>query len=346
MDIFDENHPWLDHPGALIAALPALLGFVPEKSMVLVTVDRGGLACAMRADLSDDALVVARQLADAAVSSAPDMAVMIFIDEAGASCRMCNDDYRKLCEAVRVALDANGIVMWAAHVVDRVADGGRWHCVDGCGNAGLVDDPSSSLLAAEAVLNGRRLYACRDDLVDVVAATDSERARGLIALIEGATHAGGSRPATAAGRDVEHVIAAATDLATGGSVADADIARIACALVDPRVRDTLYALCVGRTSAQAEALWSMLARVLPPPWRAEALVLLAFAAYTRGDGPLAGVSLAAALQCSPEHRMAQMLDQALQTGMRPERIRELARTGYRMARQIGVNLPPFGLKAC
>ena len=38
----------LNRPGVLIAALPAVLGFVPEKSLVLVTVDRGemGWLCA------------------------------------------------------------------------------------------------------------------------------------------------------------------------------------------------------------------------------------------------------------------------------------------------------------
>jgi hypothetical protein len=95
-------------------------------------------------------------------------------------------------------------------------------------------------------------------------------------------------------------------------------------------------------------LWALLARTLPEPWRVEALVLLAFSAYARGDGPLAGVSLEAALRCNPNHRMAGMLDQALQSGMRPEQIRELAFTGYRLAKQLGVELPPrrtFGRRA-
>ena len=35
-----------------------------------------------------------------------------------------------------------------------------------------------------------------------------------------------------------------------------------------------------------------------------ALVLLAFSAYARGDGPLAGVSLEEALRCDATHRMA------------------------------------------
>jgi hypothetical protein len=97
---------------------------------------------------------------------------------------------------------------------------------------------------------------------------------------------------------------------------------------------------VGDSAGAAESLWAELARALPPPWRAEALVLLAFSAYVRGDGPLTGVALDAALCCDPEHRMAGMLDTALQSGMRPEQIRELALSGYRQADRLGVRLPP------
>jgi hypothetical protein len=46
--------------------------------------------------------------------------------------------------------------------------------------------------------------------------------------------------------------------------------------------------------------------------------------------------------------MAGMLDTALQSGLRPERIRDLAITGYKLARRLGVRLPPrrsFGRRA-
>jgi hypothetical protein len=46
--------------------------------------------------------------------------------------------------------------------------------------------------------------------------------------------------------------------------------------------------------------------------------------------------------------MAGMLDTALQSGLRPEKIRDLAITGYRLADQLGVQLPPmrtFGRQA-
>ena len=134
----------------------------------------------------------------------------------------------------------------------------------------------------------------------------------------------------------------------GSEPAEEELAEVACALTDVAVRDTLYALAVGADAAAAESLWAALSRVLPDPWRAEALTLLAFSAYARGDGPLAGISLEAALRSDPGHRMAGMLDTALQSGMRPEQIRELAGTGFRLAARLGVRLPPrrsAGLRA-
>ena len=220
-----------------------------------------------------------------------------------------------------------GIELLAAHVVDRVAAGGRWHCADGCGNAGTVDDPSASPLAVAAVLDGRRLYARRAELQEVIDVTDPARTDALAEVIDAANRTRRSACDDAACADIEAAIAAAARVADGAELGDDELARLAWALTDIRVRDTLYALAVGENAGQAEALWAALSRTLPEPWRVEALVLLAFSAYARGDGPLAGVSLEAALRCDPTHRMAGMLDTALQSGMRPEQIRELAITG-------------------
>ena len=143
-------------------------------------------------------------------------------------------------------------------------------------------------------------------------------------------------------------MAAASRVASGESLSDAELAKLGCALRDVQVRDILYALAVGESAGEAESLWALLARTLPPPWRVEALVLVAFSAYARGDGPLAGVSLQDALRCEPDHRMAGMLDTALQSGLRPEDVRELALTGYQLAKRLGVRLPPrrpFGRRA-
>ncbi len=342
----------LNRPGALIAALPAVLGFVPEKSLVLVSVDRGELGSVMRVDLSPALTDNVDHLAEVAAAASPEAAIAVIVDAEGARCPMCNDDYRQLCGALGAALSNHDVVLWAAHVVDQVGAGGRWHCVDGCGQRGVVEDPSASPLAMAAVLDGRRLYARRADLQAVIAVDDPARTATLVELIRERSLSREADwrddPDGCGRRDVQAAMAAAARLAEGGELSDADAALLAPALTDTQVRDTLYALAVGANAADAETLWAVLARMLPEPWRVEALVLLAFSAYARGDGPLAGVSLEAALRADPTHRMAGMLDTALQSGMRPEQIRELAGTGYRLAKRLGVRLPPrraFGQRA-
>jgi Domain of unknown function (DUF4192) len=219
----------------------------------------------------------------------------------------------------------------------------------------VVDDPSASPLAVAAVLDGRRLYPRRTDLQAVIAVDDPTRSAGLAAAVErqaatrkAAHRADAPDQARACRRDVENAVAAAARVSGGQPLPDVELARLGCALTDPQVRDMLYALAVGENAGAVESLWAVLARTLPPPWRVEALVLLAFSAYARGDGPLAGVSLEAALRCEPGHRMAGMLDTALQSGLRPQDIRRLADTGYRLADRLGVRLPPrrtFGQRA-
>lgn len=52
----------------------------------------------------------------------------------------------------------------------------------------------------------------------------------------------------------------------------------------------LLGMVVTSKAPRAEVLWTVLARSLPHPWRVEALVMLAFFAFGRGDQPLAAVS--------------------------------------------------------
>lgn len=336
----------LNRPATLIAALPAILGFVPEKSLVLVSLAAGELGSVMRADLCDELADRVGHLAELVAASAAH------------SCRYSSlhrghwAPFASTITALAAALSQRDIVLWAAHVVDRVAAGGRWHCVDGCGCSGVIDDPSASPLAMAAVLDGRQLYPRRSDLQAVIAVDDPVRSAELaVALGHQAADREIAHRADSVGcsrQDVENALAAAARVADGQSLSDTELARLGCALGDARVRDMLYALAVGENAGAAESLWALLARVLPEPWRVEALVLLAFSAYARGDGPLAGVSLQAALCCEPGHRMAGMLDTALQSGLRPEHIRDIAVTGYQRAEQLGIRLPPrraFGQRA-
>ncbi|HUL97899.1 MAG TPA: DUF4192 domain-containing protein [Mycobacterium sp.] len=338
----------LNRPAALIAAVPAVLGFVPEKSLVLVTVDRGELGAVLRVDLSPRLADTVEHIAEIAAAARPDAAIAVIVDADGALCPMCAEDFRELSGVMTDVLALQNISLLAVHVVDRIAAGGRWHCADMCGARGIVDDPSSSPLAMAAVLDGRRLYARREDLLQVIDVTDTARVQRLARRIRRRLKARDGSGDHSARGDVEFAIALAAKVGAGADPSDAQVAEMACALADIDVRDTLFALAIGDKAAEAETLWAGLSRVLPMPWRVEALVLLAFSAYARGDGPLAGVALEAALRCSGEHRMASMLDTALQSGLRPEKVRELAASSYRVADRLGVSLPPrrtFGRRA-
>ncbi len=340
-----NKHPdfTLNRPGALIAALPAILGFVPERSLVLVCIDGGEMGSVLRVDLTEQLVDTVGQLAEVAASAKPAEAIAVIVDADGAHCPVCNEEYRRLCATLTEELSGRDIVLRAAHVADRVAAGGRWHCADGCRARGPIDDPSASPLAAAAVLDGRRLYPRRADLQAVVAADDSPDSAAVAGMIpEHAAARADARqpdPDARARDDIEGMVAAALRVAAGRQPPPGELAALGCALTDVMVRDALFGLAISECAAGAETLWALLSRTLPDPWRAEALVLLAFSAYVRGDGPLAGVSLEAALRCAPAHRMAGMLDTALQSGLRPESIRELADTGYRLAQRLEVRLP-------
>jgi Domain of unknown function (DUF4192) len=344
------SHPdfILNRPGALIAALPAVLGFIPEKSLVLVTVDRGEMGAVMRVDLSPRLADIIDGIAEVAAAVRPDAVIAVIVDAEGAFCPECAEDFRELSRALTDVFALQQITLLAVHVVDRIAEGGSWHCADMCGARGIVDDPSSSPLAMAAVLDGRRLYARREELLQVIEADDTARVQRLMRRIRKQLKMRTEPDDDSARRDVELAIEVAERVRDGAGLADLEAAELACALTDVNVRDTLFGLAVGEKAADAETLWALLARVLPEPWRVEALVLLAFSAYARGDGPLAGVALEAAVRNGGQHRMASMLDTALQSGLGPEDIRELALSGYRMADRLGVRLPPrrvFGRRA-
>jgi hypothetical protein len=310
---------------SLITSIPSLLGFVPEHSLILLPIAGGALGTVMRVDLGEHTAEVSGRLAAVAAGHEADSAIVVVVDPHGG-------DHTDLVEVLADALTIRGIRMAGAVVVDDITAGGRWHCLDSCGAGGTLEDPAAGILAAAAVLDGRRLYRNRGEMESLVAQDPATVERVSAAL------AAGSVP-TDPREAVESIIATARALANGTVPTAAEIASAATTLLDHQVRDMLLAFALTGDSHAAEDFWTMLARSVPSPWRVEALALLAVYAYVRADGPLAGIALEAALQDDPSHPLASMLDCALQTGMRPNDIRLLAEVGYRVAREAGVNLP-------
>ena len=118
------------------------------------------------------------------------------------------------------------------------------------GDGGDIDDPSASPLAVAAVLEGRRLYARRAELQQVIEVTDPPATRNWPRSSARRTGTPRRSKADDARRDIEDAMATAARVADGGAWGP-ELARLACAMTDPRVRDTLYALAVGDRAAQA-----------------------------------------------------------------------------------------------
>lgn len=109
---------------------------------------------------------------------------------------------------------------------------------------------------------------------------------------------------------------------------DVEVARLGWAVTATEVRDRALGLAVGPAAAAAEAVWTELVRRLPVPLDAAPATLLAATAYARGQGALAGVALHRALASQPACALAQLLEQALRTGLPPSELRGLlARAG-------------------
>jgi hypothetical protein len=323
----------LRDPGDLIAAVPHLLGFHPIDSLVLVILhgeaaNRVGLT--LRTDLPPPehrAAVVSQLLLPVRQLDATGAWLVVV---GGGTAGPPDLPHAELVAAVEDALTAARTpVLHAAWVAATVA-GAAWACYQrdhAC--SGRVPDPTSSPLAAATALAGAVTYASREDLAAQLAPDDgltlARRSARLELAAEAAELDRRLAGAAAVGRDLIAVHQALAEASHGRLVlGDEEVVRLAVALADHRVRDACLATADGPQAAVAEQLWLALTRATPAPERAEPATLLAFAAYLRGDGALAGIALDTAETARPGHRLAGLLRRALDTGLPPTRLMTLA----------------------
>ncbi|MFE3291562.1 DUF4192 domain-containing protein [Rhodococcus sp. NPDC059234] len=334
----------ISDPGDLIAAIPALLGFRPRRSLVAVCLGggdpsvvravmrhdlpSGGIGPADRDGLDRIALVCARGEVDSVVAVVVD-------DRAGR-----RGVHNALADELGACLAEYEIPLIGAHALAEIAAAQRWRGLLGDSSRGVLPDPSSSEVAAAQVLGGRAIRDSREELEAVLDPDPARDRTRLAALIARSRDAGCAQAPPNRRVRLEFVLGRIADRASAVIPTDDEIVELALALADVRVRDALLSLAVTDEADAAEQLWIALARALPDPDRAEAAALLGFSAYVRGDGPMAGIAFTAALRANPDHRLASLLDDALQSGIRPESVCDLATTGREIAARIGARMPP------
>ncbi|MGH3695900.1 MAG: DUF4192 domain-containing protein [Pseudonocardiaceae bacterium] len=315
----------LSDPSELIAAVPHLLGFHPRESVVLLALHGKSLGLTLRADLvaADQAPRLAEQLLTPITRQRPTGVALIVIG--GDPAPDGEIPHRVLVSALDDVLTGAGLPIVHAAWTTETASGAPWRCYEDPLCAGTVADPATSQLAVATVAAGAVTFGSREELAALLAADDPTALQRRAVLLDAADaeHPMSARVVAARLAQLAELHRAA---ATGDpELDDSIIAEVASALCDHRIRDACLPWCTGSGAVAAERLWLALVRVTPAPERAEPAALLALTAYLRGDGALASVALDAALHACPHHSLSGLLRAALDGGLPPELLHEVAR---------------------
>lgn len=335
-------HVTLEHPGELLASVPHLLGFHPTESLVVLGL-RGTTTASVRVVLRsnlpppEEIRALAEYLLLPLTQHNAESVVLVVV---GGQVPIDDLPERELlarCESILV--DAGFSVVHQLWTADTTA-GRQWRCYDDFNCTGVLPDPGGTDLAKAATETGLVTYASRDEIVATLAPEPDDVLARRSALLDRRTDTsepGHGSPNLSpdqirAGLDaVRDAIASAVQ--TPPELCDDDVVRLIGALSEHRIRDVNLDFDRLPDVAAAERLWTALARATPAPERAEPACLLAFSAYARGDGVLAGIALTNAEAADPGHRLSNLLRSALTLGLEPGKIRVAGIRAATFARQ-------------
>lgn len=304
----------LSGPADLISAVPYLLGFQPDHSLVVVAFAGHELQCTFRVNLpgSVDHLDHLPSLTGQVETNACDTVVLIAYGEA---------ELATACaERVALEFDIRGF-----EILDRfrVTDGRYYNlgCTGPCCPSEgwpLIERPD---IAAELVASGALKRPNRESIDQLFDPAPADQRAAVARAVEDALHTEADLSwAEQRQRDltiVDQWLEAATL-----PEAPADIAALGLALGDLDIRD--YTLRQSdRYRATALDLWLWVARHLEEDLVAPALTVAGWCAYRTGDGVVALEALERALKCSPHYRLAHMLHDTLQAGVPPHALDSL-----------------------
>ena len=340
-------------PAAVLGVIPYLLGFHPSASLVVIGSGppSGRIHLTSRYDLPDppsreDAAEIAEHAA-AVLGNARGVTAAVVVGYGPG--RLVTP----VAEAVRQKLPASGIELQEL----LRAEGARYWsylCTSPacCPAEGVPFDTAAEPVAAEMTFAGRQTLPDRAALARTVApigglarqstrqATQraEDRAAGLVA-----SAAGSGRDREVATVLTEHGLRAVRDAITAcrsGAIPDShdDIAWLALALSDIRIRDDAWARMDRRFREDHQRLWTTVVRLAEPEYVPAAAALLAFTAWQEGNGALANVALERALDADNGYTMALLIRDAVASGLPPSAA-ELPMTPEEVAESYGEGDP-------
>ncbi|MFD9289693.1 DUF4192 family protein [Streptomyces sp. NPDC060030] len=364
----DVQQITLRGPAELADALPYLMGFHPNDSVVMVALHggRGRFGGRLRLGIPKDPeewAPVADQLAQSLVAgserreSRPD-AIVVFLCQdpvEGESAPQAMERLRPLAQRLRTACGALDVPVLEALCI---SDGRYWsyccpdaRCCPAEGNPLAL--PGTTVMAAAAAYAGVQVRGSLRDMEarltpwESVAAQEQELALDsagavLVSRILDVDGRGEvARETLRLARELMERLGSApaalpveADSSDDGLIAHGEAAAVILGLQDRETRDRAAEWMEGREAETALRLWRALARRCVGPYvehAAAPLTLAGWVSWSSGDEAAARVALGLALRADPDYTFAQLLHQACNQGLDPETLRRCLR-GERVLR--------------
>ncbi|MFF8811176.1 DUF4192 domain-containing protein [Streptomyces pactum] len=357
-----EEQVTLRGPADLADALPFLLGFHPDDSIVLVALHgpQGRFGGRLRMGIpqaAEDWPEAGDQLAESLATGSerrgerPDGVVLFLCQDpaAGASGRDVMERLRPLAQRLRVACGRLDMPVFEALCI---SDGRFWSycCPDPrcCPPDGTpLGVPGTSVMAAAAAYAGIQVRGTLRQLEARLAPLGETRAPGQEGALDRAASVlvprvlgGGS---AAVREETLTLLSAlmdrlraeppiadplAADARDDGLLTADEAATVIMGLQDRVTRDRAAEWMEGPEAGPALRLWRALARRCAGAYAGYAaapLTLAGWVAWSTGDEPSARVALGRALRADPDYLFAKLLHQACNDGMDPEQLRRCLR---------------------
>ena len=286
----------------MLASIPALLGFVPAESFILVAVvDEPGSAKrvgpSQRIDFTDFASLPAATMTHLA-RGLKDLPVVALIGVVATNTSGATDGLpaRDAVDDAILALRREGLPEPELLFLPEFTAGARWSCYQHSGHTGVLPDPALTSAALAATVAGRSVLPSRDDLrrrFTPGPAHDRARLNPLVAQAAHRAAIDDSADNLPALRERLARIDNAIEAVQKGRFPDRDdvIADLIAALSVPRLRDAVIAASSSEARLATEDLAVHLWRLAEEPYAGNLAVLAAVHAYCRGDGAAARIAV-------------------------------------------------------
>jgi hypothetical protein len=290
-------------PGDIAAFVPLAMGFVPQRSVVVVSVGAAGGGMHARIDLPHDPDdvddVVEALLRPALRNGVRDVVVVVYDDDTTVA--------DEAAWSVHEEFTAAGI---GVREVLRVHDDHWYAVLPGAPLAAYRGVPFTRAehpFTAQAVFEGRVTHASREALRETLAPDAAAVARSVPHLADATPLAAGGLRALVR-----------RHLGAGTTFSPPELASVAATVCTGERRDEAWAW-LDRTDARgAVELWADAVRRLPSTHVAGPAAVLAFAAWLVGDGALSWCAVDRCRANEPTHSLAGLVAQLLESATPPD----------------------------